>query len=344
MIAQEIRKMYDILVCILGPSKNPLDESLQLQFSCPRCQDRDGSQQKYKYHLEVNLSKGFFNCWKCSSMDDGMHGSIYKLIRQYGTPTLLHDYKEAVYSFRESSLYQINFSKEEFQVDYEDIEIKKLDFPDGYTKFVRGRDEHTKAFQYLTKRGIDWPIIENYHIGFTTYQKDNKSLSNRIILPSFDAYGEINYWTGRDFSGNTKRQRYYNPYVERKNMIFNEEKVEWNADITLVEGPFDHIVVPNSIPLLGKGLTEEYKIFQSLYDKTHANINIFLDSDATNTAKNIYKLLNQGRLRDKIRVIEIPKDDRDLDPSKIFEIWGRKGIIHFLNNAKYLNETSFLKW
>ena len=102
MIAQEIRQMYEILVCILGPSKSSLDNSLQLQFSCPHCQERDGSQEKNKYHLEINIAKGFYNCWKCSSIDDSMHGSIYKLIRKYGNESLLRLYKDAVASFRES--------------------------------------------------------------------------------------------------------------------------------------------------------------------------------------------------------------------------------------------------
>ena len=100
MIAPEIKKMYDILVAFLGDSKGDLDGTLQLQFSCPRCQEREGSQEKNKYHLEVNLAKGFYNCWKCSSIDDSMHGSVYKLIRKYGNSSLLKDYKEAVYAFR----------------------------------------------------------------------------------------------------------------------------------------------------------------------------------------------------------------------------------------------------
>lgn len=342
MIIPEIKKMYDILVCFLGPSKSDLDDTFQLQFSCPHCQEREGTKERHKFHLEVNLVKGFYNCWKCSSIDDSMHGSIYKLIRKYGNSNLLKDYKEAIKSFRESSLYKIKFEANDFQVDYEDLIDEGLDFPKGYTLLKQGIHDNTPAFKYLQERGIDWPIIEDYHIGYTKYQEDNKSLSNRIILPSFNAYGNINYWTGRDFTGNKKRQRYFNPYVERKDIIFNEDKVQWNADITLVEGPFDSIVVPNSIPLLGKSLNEKYKLFQDLYWKSHANINIFLDGDAIETAKKIYKLLNSGRLKGKIRYIYIPVDERDLDPSKIFQVWGRNGIIQFLRSAQKINENQLL--
>lgn len=337
MLPIEIRRMYDILVSFLGDSKNDLDDSYQLQFSCPKCQERDGWQEKNKFHLEVNLSKGLYHCWKCSSIDENMQGSIYSLIRKYGNPQLLREYKEAINEFKKSSLYKLKFNDDDFNDDYADKDDDELNFPSEYVKFQKGINDNTKAFKYLSERGINWHIIEDYHIGFTTYNTDNKSGSNRIILPSFDEYGELNYWTGRDFTGNKKRQRYDNPKVDRKSIIFNEDKVVWNADITLVEGPFDSIVVPNSIPLLGKQLNDEYKLYHSLFKKINANINIFLDGDAIETAKSIYRTLNQGRLKDRIRFIYVPVDENELDPSKIFQLYGRKGVIQYLNSAKKLN-------
>lgn len=337
MLPIEIRRMYDILVVFLGKSKNDLDETYQLQFSCPRCQERDGIQEKNKYHLEVNIAKGIYNCWKCSSIDESMQGSIYTLIRRYGNPQLLSEYKNAVNEFRKSSLYQLRFTEDDFKTDYADMEDETLSFPKAYTKFQKGVNDKTKAFEYLTKRGLDWPIIEDFCIGFTGYDPNNKKGSNRIILPSFDEYNQLNYWTGRDFTGNDKRQRYDNPKVNRKDIIFNEHKVIWNADITLVEGPFDSIVVPNCIPLLGKQLNDEYKLYHDLFKKANANINIWLDNDTYDTTKHLYRSLNQGRLRGKIRLIYIPEGDNKLDPSAIFQQWGRKGIISYLNTAKKIN-------
>lgn len=337
MLPLEIKRMYDILVSFLGDSKSGLDESLQLQFSCPKCQERDGTQERNKYHLEVNLAKGLFHCWKCSSIDENMQGTIYKLIRKYGNSELLRQYKDAVNEFKQTSLYELKFTEDDFAGDYADLIDDGLALPKNYVKFQKGVNDKTRAFQYLQKRGIDWPIIEDFHIGYTTYQEDNKKGSNRIILPSFDKYGDLNYWTGRDFTGNDKRQRYDNPKVDRKSIIFNEEKVVWNADITLVEGPFDSIVVPNSIPLLGKQLNDEYKLYHELFEKANANINLFLDGDAIETTKKLYSTLNQGRLRDRIRLIYVPVDENDLDPSKIFQLWGRNGIVKFINSAKKIN-------
>jgi DNA primase len=336
MLPPEIIRMYDILVSFLGDSKSVLDDSLQIQFSCPRCQDREGSVERNKYHLEVNLAKGLFHCWKCSSIDDGMKGSIYKLIRKYGNNELLRQFKDAVSEFRQTSLFKIKFGNDDFAEEQSDLDGMRIELPKGYVKFKKGKNDSTRAFEYLQKRGIDWSIIEDFHLGFTGYCQDNKKGSNRIILPSFDQYGDLNYWTGRDFTGNEERQRYDNPKVDRKSIIFNEEKVVWNADITLVEGPFDSIVVPNSIPLLGKQLNDEFKLYHELFKKSNANILIFLDNDAIDTAIMLYRTLDQGRLRGRIRIVRVPVDENDLDPSKIFQLWGRKGIIQFLNSAQKL--------
>jgi hypothetical protein len=339
MIAPEIQKMYEILVCFLGKSKKPLDETYQLQFSCPRCQSREGVGEANKFHLEVNLASGIFNCWKCSSIDDKMHGSVFKLIKMYGSPLLLSEYKNCIREFKNTSLYKLNKSSDEtsFTLDEnDDLNENKIVLPNEYIKFDRNLHGDTKAFKYLQERGINWRIIEDFNIGFTTYQETNKKLSNRIILPSYDEFGDVNYWTGRDFTKNPKRQRYDNAKADRKTIIFNEDKVQWNADITLVEGPFDSIVVPNSIPLLGKALNEDFKLYHYLFENANAHINIFLDGDAIETTKALYRVLDKGRLKDKIRYIFIPIDDRELDPSKIFQLYGRKGIIQFINSAKKL--------
>ena len=341
MIPAEINRMYDILVSFLGDSKNGLDNSLQLQFSCPKCQERDGYQEKNKYHLEVNLASGVYHCWKCSSIDEDMQGTVYKLIRKYGNPELLRQYKDAVNEFKQTSLYELKFTENDFKSDYADKIDDGLALPKEYIKFQIGKNDKTKAFIYLKERGIDFDIIENYHIGYTSYNPENRKVSNRIILPSFDEFGNLNYWTGRDFTNNEKRQRYDNPKVDRKSIIFNEEKIVWNADITLVEGPFDSIVVPNSIPLLGKQLNNEYKLYHELFNKANANINIFLDGDAIETSKKLYSQLNQGRLKDKIRFIYVPIDENDLDPSKIFQLWGRNGIVKYIKSAKKIKKENY---
>ena len=79
----------------------------------------------------------------------------------------------------------------------------------------------------------------------------------------------------------------------------------------------------------------DFKLYQELISKSNANINIFLDNDAAEDVKKIYKALNHNRLYNKIRWIPV---GNDLDPSKIFELYGYKGIVEHLRKAEKINE------
>ena len=244
------------------------------------------------------------------------------------------DYKETIKSLKESSLYKLKFTENDFNV-HKSVIPKELEIPSSFKLFQYGKNNPSTAMDYLFKRGINWSIINDFKIGYTSYQEDNKMVSNRIIIPSYDKFGELNYWTGRDFSGLDKRQKYFNPKVERKNIIFNEEKIQWDADITLVEGPFDHLVVPNSIPLLGKVISPEFKLYWEINEKANANINIFLDGDAFESVKVAYKTLNHGNLYGRIRYIPV---NEDMDPSLLFQLGGNKAIMQHLANARKIKE------
>jgi hypothetical protein len=342
----ELEKLYAILVSFLGEAKSGFSEhNLELEFPCPCCIDREGNGEARKYNLAVNLQKQVFQCWKCSSMGEPMKGSIVKLIRLYGNEELLEQYKEIIRSIHESELYKLHFSDKDFNIDTSIITKEDLKFPDSFQYFGRNKTNYRPALKYLLDRGLTWDIIEKYKIGYTLREEEleNKKYSYRVIIPSFNALGELNYWVGRDYLPKSNvyiyRTKYANPKAEKKEIIFNEEKVQWDADITLVEGAFDHIVVPNSIPLLGKALDKDYKLYWDLITKANAKVNIFLDSDAYQTVKEVYKFLNHGRLYNKVRYIPVEGDE---DPSSLFEKGGYKEIARHLAKAEIIPEYKLL--
>ena len=339
---QELEKLYNILTVFLGEAKNGFDENnYQYQFACPKCVERDGIQEARKHNLECNLQIGKFHCWKCDSIDERMSGSILKLIRMYGNEKLAQEYKEILSQIRDSELYKLSFSSNDFNIDTSIIEKEEVKFPSSFKLFDKNKKYNYGAFKYLKDRGIGWDIIERYKIGYTEKEEDEKmrKYSYRVIIPSYNALGELNYWVGRDYLPNSdkfpSRTKYANPKTEKKEIIFNENKIQWDADITLVEGTFDHIVVPNSIPLLGKALNKDYKLYWDIISCCNANCNIFLDGDAKETVKEIYKFLNHGRLYGKVRWI--PVEDNE-DPSSLFQKGGYKEIARHLCNAQQIDE------
>lgn len=332
----ELDRIYNILASFLGEAKNGFDgQNMQLQFGCPRCIENKGEQEARKFNLEINLTIQRFHCWSCSSDGENMSGSILKLIKLYGNDELLKDYKDAINSFRESNLYKLKFSDDEFNIDTKAVEADDLKLPSSFRLLKHDKYAPKRLMEYLNNRGIGWDIIEKHNIGYTEYDKDSFMPSYRVYIPSYDKFGDLNYWTGRDYLNRDNVVKYFNPKIERKGIIFNEQKVQWDADITLVEGPFDHIVVPNSIPLLGKVLNKEFKLYWDIINKANANINIMLDGDAYDAAKAIYKELNHGDLYNRIRLIPMHKD---LDPSEVYKLYGYKGIVECLKSATKIDE------
>lgn len=335
---QELERIYNILVLILGESKSGFDEhNYQYQFPCPHCIEKYGNSEASKYNLEVSISRGLFQCWRCMSEDGHMHGSIGKLIKMYGNERLLDDYRSIIMSMKDSELYKLHFSDLNTSI----IKEENIKLPSSFKPFKKDGKNNYSALKYIQNRGIGWDIIEEYNIGYTEKEENEKmrKYSYRVIIPSYNAQGELNYWVGRDYLPKRDkfnlRTKYANPQVKKTEIIFNEGKINWDTDITLVEGAFDHIVVPNSIPLLGKALDKDYKLYWDLIQKCNAHVNIWLDDDAKETAMQIYSLINHGNLYNKIRFI--PMEDGK-DASSLYENGGYKKIVEHLRNAQQIDE------
>lgn len=146
-------------------------------------------------------------------------------------------------------------------------------------------------------------------------------------MPSFGDDGRLNFFIGRAFKRGVK-PKILNEEVEKTELVFNEHLINWDATIYLVEGPFDHLVTPNSIPLLGKILHNN--LFLLLQEKASADVVLFMDGDAVDDAKLIYKSLNSANLVGRVRMIIL---NENYDPSKVYEEFGRKNYLKILSTA-----------
>jgi DNA primase len=144
-------------------------------------------------------------------------------------------------------------------------------------------------------------MIEKYGIGFC----DKGNHVGRIVVPSYDINGELNYYVARSWDSHTKF-KYKNPEAEKDKIIFNEKLINWDNDIYLVEGVFDGFFLDNSIPMLGKHMSE--MLFDKVYNNAKGNVIIALDGDAWNNAIKLYHELNGGNLYEKIKIVKLPKD------------------------------------
>lgn len=339
----EFNTILKLLESFLGQSHKGLSEDLQVQFDCPVCSMNKGLYEgDGKHNLEVNLKRLKFNCWVCGQTDD-THGSISKLIRMFGNPNILNEYKSLIYSIRQSKLYELSFKKDDFLDDDNDDDLMQesgILLPYGFKPLKEQNYDNINAFNYLKKRNIDNRIINRFNIGYIKHN-DEFQLRERVIIPSYDRFGVLNYWVGRDYSNtsNKWKTKYVNPDAEKSEIIFNENKVNWWGDITLVEGPFDHICVPNSIPMLGKVLHKDSILYTALMKQAKSNVYIFLDDDAYDDAIKIYKLLNQNSLYGRVYVVPCPNN---YDAALLFQEFGTRGICTTLKNRTKIPEIQLL--
>ena len=319
----EVTLLLDVVKEILGQPKKENPTKGQFSFDCPVCSaEKDMPDGDGKGNFEVNLNKGLYHCWACGATHN-THGSIGKLITKFGR-------KE-----HKKKLKQLGIVLSETKVKKKEIqEIREISLPEEFIKFKDSNSNdltHKEAWNYLVKgRNLTPEIIEKFSVG---YAKTGE-YKNRIILPSYDKDGKLNYFTARSWPSWLK-PKYKNPDLPREEVIFNENLINWDSTIYLVEGPFDHIVLHNSIPMLGKELHS--KLYDTIMKKANAWVVILLDDDAWDRAKQIYSQLNVGRLHGKVRIIKMAEG---YDISQVNEEFGRDGVIDVLRSAFKLKESA----
>jgi len=280
--------LLELLQDVLGDVNAHYPNKGQISFDCPVCSyDIKGLDKgDGKGNFEVNYHQGVYKCWACSETYN-THGSLNKLFLKWGNR-------------RNKSTWQLiggDFIKKT-EKKYKDVTL-----PKEYISFNKGNKltiQYKEAYNYLRKRNITNEIINKYSIGYTT----EGEYRGRIIVPSFDENENINYFVSRSYVNH--KNKYKNPEAEKDKIIFNEHLIDWEKDVYLVEGVFDMFFLENSIPILGKSLSD--KLWEKLYNNCKKNIIICLDGDAWGDAQKLYRKLEGGKLTNRIRLVKLPKD------------------------------------
>ncbi len=296
MIEQEIdySGVIDILEDIFGDYKMHNDYRGQISFDCPVCSyDIKGLDQgDGKGNLEINYKHNVYKCWVCAESHE-THGSLFKLIKKYGTSKQLKKYQ----LLRPEDVDTPKRVFKQIRLPKEFISFKNVSLGFKLTP------QYKQAWNYIKSRNITEEQIEKFNIGFC-YEG---LYENRIIIPSYDSNNNLNYFIARSYLLKTK-MKYKNPEVDKDSLIWNEHLINWDEPIYIVEGAFDSIFLNNSIPMLGKYMTQN--LFNKLYNSAKKII-IVLDPDAWTDSEKLFHKLNCGKLMGKVWVIKL-EGDKDI--------------------------------
>lgn len=291
------RRKLEILTSFLGSYQKSGKEYL---FACPKC-------NHHKNKLSINIEKDVYKCWVC----DLKGSKIRRLIRRFG-PFGKRAEWDAL------SPVELPADIKEYFEDFFNKEVVRpiVQLPDEFESLSsssRSRD-HREARQYLYSRGLtDWDILY-WKIGVCP----RGPYGGRVIIPSFDNNGNVNYFIGRAYKDFVNK--YKQPKVNKIDIIFNELMVDWDEDLILVEGIFDAIKSGNAIPILGSTLRVNHKIFQEIV-RHDTPVYLALDKDAVKKAFDIIEKLLQYEIEIyHIDTNSLKTDIGDIDKEKFLEL------------------------
>ena len=278
-------------------------------FHCPKC-------NHHKKKMSVNLEKGVYKCWIC----DYSGTKISDLIRRYA-PKYYADYRQLEGEI-DLAKYETIFS--ECLPD----QVQIVELPENFQTLTGEKTRLKKrALDYLYSRGLSDKDIFYWKMGFCDYGE----YQDRIIIPSFDDEGNVNFFVGRSYVEDW--MKYKNPQVS-KDIIFNDLNIDWEEDVVLVEGPFDAIKCKNAIPLLGSTLREKSRLFEKICQK-RPNVYLALDEDAKEKEFLIAKKLKEYDII--VKTIQVsPYSDIGEMPHEV--------VAHRKQNADIVSDLDYLHY
>ena len=279
----------------------------EIAFHCPFC-------NHHKKKLQVNLETQKWHCWVCNK--GGYKIGI--LLRKINAP------KEIIKDALKYLDEYVSYSKDKEEVTQYEVSLPKHYKP----LWVKTNDPlYRNALVYLKRRGIGVIEILRYSIGYC----NGGRYSNRIIVPSYDTDGKLNYFLARDIFPDSKF-KYKNPPMSKDTICF-ELFINWDEPIILCEGAFDAIAIKrNAIPLYGKTILP--KLNKRIYENKVKNIYIALDRDAlSDSLKMMESFMNNGI---NIYLLEF----KDKDPSEL----GFLPSLELVRNANKADFMSLIKY
>ena len=297
-------KLLQLLESVLGKGKPTSGDNIA--FFSPFV-----SHYKPKLEININTNHAGENTWHCW-ISDKKGRSIVTLFKQLN---LSKEKFEQLSRIIETTRYRSNDnSTEKIEViqlpeEYRPLWIKKL------------TPDYRNAIHYLTNRGITIFDIIKYRIGYC----ENGEYAGKIIIPSYNAAGQLNYFVSRAFYKNDKF-KHKNPKIS-KDIIGFEMFINWAEPIILCEGSFDAIAIKrNAIPLFGKIIQPALQ--KKIIEERVRNIYICLDADALKNAIQIaQRFMGEGL---NVYFIELQDEDAsELGFKKITEILADTDVLTF---------------
>ena len=266
----------------------------------------------HKRKLQINIQSQNWHCW----VSNVGGRNFFQLLKKVSASR--EHFDELVELVGETKFYKSKDTQEKVGVS----------LPKEFKPLWNGGDGIVKrhALSYLYNRNISDEDIMKYNIGYC----DEGLYSNRIIIPSYDSNGQLNFFVGRDFY--SSKMKYKNSPTP-KDVIGFDLFINWDEPIILCEGVFDAMSFKrNAIPLFGK--TVMNKLHKKILESNVKTLYLALDNDAMSDAINICKNFMSEGISVKLMTLK-DKDPNELGFKKLIKSMSKTDTTKFSDLMKY---------
>lgn len=284
-----------------------------MDVKCPFCDDSK------KRKLSIRIADHLCHCWVC-----GWGGPFFRLVIKFGSQDQLNDYKTRFLPELTGRFSDAAEQKSESTVLRLPHDFKML------TLQANTIDPDTRAVQwYVRSRGLNEADMWRWRLG--TSNKGN--LRRRVIVPSFDSQGKLNYYVARAIDSNFFGGKYANCEVDKIEVVFNELNIDWTQKLVIVEGPFDLMKCKmNATCLLGSSLSTRSLLFQRIIEH-ETPVVLMLDDEMIQKSQAIGKLLTSFGVSVSIATLGGSHDPGEMT---------KKGVIERVKDAEPWSWKNFL--
>lgn len=258
------------------------NDGVNVSVRCPNKECPSSKIAANKRKFCIRLDDNRTHCWVC-----GIKGHLAKILR-------LHVGNDALIKFGGALTTGRRYAEQ-------NDGPKPVSLPADFRllgPLLGTSSPHVNSYiKYLYGRGLTDRDIWFFKFGIS----DEPTWKSRIIMPSFDADGNLNWLVGRTIVDRT-RPKYIDPEGDKIPIVFNEINIDWTKNLTIVEGPFDLTKCDdNATCLLGSNFSDQSRLLEMITSH-NTPIIMALDSDVKQKADRI-----------AMRVHEFDVDVRVLD-------------------------------
>ena len=300
-----MNKLVNLLNRVLGNNGVKLKKQDEYMYWSPFI-------SHHKRKLQINIQSQNWHCW----VSNVGGRNFFQLLKKVSASR--EHFDELVELVGETKFYKSKDKQEKVGVS----------LPKEFKPLWNGGDGIVKrhALSYLYNRNISDEDIMKYNIGYC----DDGLYCNRIIIPSYDSNGQLNFFVGRDFY--SSKMKYKNSPTP-KDVIGFDLFINWDEPIILCEGVFDAMSFKrNAIPLFGK--TVMNKLHKKILESNVKTLYLALDNDAMSDAINICKNFMSEGISVKLMTLK-DKDPNELGFKKLIKSMSKTDTTKFSDLMKY---------